>query len=115
MTHYLVADLTFVCTDPSQNTDEGFDAFTDAVLDALYDLAEVDDGIIDPDATVVITDRRMCVVMGIVADTLDDARRLFSANLRTALHAAGCVTRDWPVYEPTVKAPEVREADFATA
>jgi hypothetical protein len=115
MTYPLKADLTFVCTDPSRNTDDGFDAFTDAVADSLYDLAEVDDGIIDPDITVRVTDRWVSVLMGIVADTKDDAVRLFLANVRTALHAAGCGTPDWPVFEPTTQVPAVRNADFANA
>lgn len=114
-THYLAADLNFVCTDPDQDTDEGFDAFTDAVADELCNLAEVDKGIIDPDLTVVLTERWVSVLMGIEADTFDDAIRLFSANVRAALHAAGCGTPDWPVFKPTTQAPPVREADFADA
>jgi hypothetical protein len=110
--HYLAADLTFVCVDSSRNTDEGFDAFTDAVADELHNLADVDEGIIDPDATVVITERWMSVVMGILADTSDDAQRLFSANLRAALHATGCGTPEWPVYRPTTQVPRVRKAEF---
>lgn len=115
MTFYLKADLTFVCTDLSRDTDDGFDAFTDAVADSLCDLAEVDDGIIDPDMTVRVADRWASVLMGIVADTESDAGRLFLANVRTALHAAGCGTPDWPVFEPTTQVPAVRKADFANA
>lgn len=37
--------------------------------------------------------------MGIVADTEDDAVRLFLANVRTALHAVGCGTPDWPMFK----------------
>ncbi len=77
MTFYLHADLTFVCVDPTRDTDDEFDTFTDAVTDALYDLAEVDDGIIDPDITVKITDRWASIHMGITADTEADAVRSF--------------------------------------
>jgi hypothetical protein len=114
MTFYLIADLTFECSDPERDSDDGFDAFTDAVDDELANLAGVDDGIIDPDTTVVITERWMSVLMGIVADTEADAHRLFSANLRCALHAAGCATPGWPTFEPTAQ-PDVRKADFAEA
>ena len=115
MTFYLRADLTFVCVDPTRDTDDEFDSFTDAVTDALYDLAEVDEGIIDPDITVKITDRWASVFMGITADTEADAVRLFLANVRAALHAAGCGTPDWPMYRPTTPKPQVQSADFTRA
>ncbi|SNT51837.1 hypothetical protein SAMN05443665_103834 [Actinomadura meyerae] len=112
MTFYLRADLTFVCVDPTRDTDDDFDTFTDAVTDALYDLADVDEGIIDPDITVKITERWAGILMGITADTEADAVRLFSANVRAALHAAGCGTPDWPIFRPTNPVPEVQPADF---
>ncbi|WP_395109767.1 hypothetical protein [Actinomadura sp. SCN-SB] len=115
MTYYLKADLTFVCDDPARDTDEEFDAFTDAVTDALYDLGEVDDEIIDPDITVRIADRWSSILMGITADTEADAIRLFLANVRTVLHAAGCGTPGWPIYKPTEDKPEVRQAHFVDA
>lgn len=114
-THYLAADLNFICTDPGRDTDENFDAFTDAVADELLALAEVDPGIIDPDLTTVITERWVSVLIGITADTFDDAVRLFSANVRSALHATGCGTPDWPMFKPTTPTPRVRGADFAGA
>lgn len=115
-THNLVVDLDFVCTDPARNTDEAFDAFSDAVMDALCDLENVDSGVIDPDITANITERHMAVMMGVEADTLRDAIRLFSANVRTALHVAGCSTPDWPDFRPAAgKLPNAREVDFAGA
>lgn len=114
-THYLAADLSFICTDPDQDTDDGFDAFTDAVADELCNLAEVDSGIIDPDLTVRITERWASVLMGVEAHSQVDAMRLFSANIRTALHAAGCGTPDWPVFKPTTQAPAVRPAHYVDA
>lgn len=111
--HYLAADLTFICADPSRDTDDGFDAFTDAVADELLNLADGDEGIIDPDTTVRIDERWMSVLVGIEADSMSDAQRLFSANLRAALHAAGCGTADWPLFRPTSEKPEVRQAQFA--
>lgn len=114
-THYLMADLSFACTEPDQDTDDAFDAFTDAVADELYNLADVDDGIIDPDLTVCVTERTASILMGIEASSDLDAVRLFSANLRAALHAAGCRTADWPVFKPTTQTPPVREAEYTDA
>ncbi|REF00368.1 hypothetical protein [Thermomonospora umbrina] len=108
MTHYLAADLTFVPADPARDTDDEFDAFTDTIADELLELADVDPGIIDPDVTVRISDRWASVLMGIEADSEDDAFRLFSANLRAVLHAAGAGTAAWPVFKPSTKVPEVR-------
>jgi hypothetical protein len=114
MNHYLIADLAFECRDPERDTDEAFDAFTDAVADELLKLAEIDTGIIDPDVTVVISDRWVSILMGVVADTRNDAVRLFSANVRCALHTAGCATPGWPTFEPT-QVSNVRTADFIEA
>ena len=109
--HYLATDLIFTCTDPASNTDENFDAFTDELADQLEALAEVDPGIIDPDLTVRVADRWASPLMGIEADTPDDAVRLFSANLRAALHATGAATADWPTFV-LVSAPDVQRAEF---
>jgi hypothetical protein len=111
MTYYLKADLTFECTDPTKDTDEAFDEFTDAVHDQLMKLAAIDDGIVDPDMTVTLTTRWASFLIGIKADTFDDAVRLFSANLRTGLHAAGCETAGWPTFRPTTQTPDVQKAE----
>lgn len=115
MTYYLIADLAFECTDPGHDTDEAFDQFTDLIQDELNNLAEFDHGIIDPDMTTMITDRQASFLIGIEAGALEDAVRLFSINLRCALHAAGAGTPDWPMYKPTEATPDVRKADFAEA
>ncbi|URN01243.1 hypothetical protein LUW76_46970 [Actinomadura madurae] len=112
---YLAVDLRFVCEDPAEDTDENFDAFTDAVMDALTELEDVDSGIVDPDITARITERTLSVLMGIDADTERDAVRLFSANVRTALHAAECTTADWPVFKQANTAPKVAPVDFSRA
>jgi hypothetical protein len=113
-TYYLQADLTFKCTDPTQDTDDNFDAFTDAVGDELDILVGIDKGLIDPDLTVGIVDRWVSFLIGIKADSHSDAVRLFSANLRTALHAAGCGTQGWPTFKPTTETPDVRKAELAS-
>lgn len=110
-TYYLQADLTFECTDPAEDTDDGFDAFCDAVQEELDVLADLDKGIIDPDMTVSLTKRWAGFLIGIKADSLNDAMRLFSTNLRCALHAAGGITANWPTFKPTTETPEVRKAE----
>lgn len=112
---YLTAMMEFACTDPSRDTDGNFEAFLDAVMEALADLEDVDDGIVGADLTATITRRRASIDMGVEADSLNDAIRLFLANTRTALHAAGCGTPNWPVYRPLTATPSVRQIDHADA
>ena len=116
-THYLVMDMEFRCTGKSgTDTDENFDAFTDRVLEALTDLERVDPGLADPDITATIADRAMSISMRVEADTFPDALRIFSANVRTALHAAGCRTAGWHVLEHKGEAlPPARKLDLADA
>lgn len=115
MMFYLTADMEFACTDPARDTDGNFEAFLDAVAEALADLEDVDPGITSADLTGTITKRRAAIDMAIEADTVNDAFRLFLANTRTALHAAGCGTPNWPAYKPLVQNPTVREVDHADA
>lgn len=114
MTVYgLQVDLGFVCGG-ADDTDEAFDAFTDRVMDALCDLAEADTGVVDPDISARLADRSLSILIGIEADSFKDALRLFSANVRTALHAAECHTPDWPTFRPvTEKLPPAHKVDFA--
>lgn len=118
-THYLAMDLGFTFTGTGADTDDEFDTFTDRVLDALADLERVDAGVTDPDITAAIANREMTITMGVEADTPADAMRIFAANVRTALHVAGCQTAG---FERTVafkpqgeKLPPARKVDFADA
>lgn len=112
-TYYLNTSLTFECTDPAQDTDEAFDAFADAVQEQLDVIEGLDKGFIDPDLTVGIRDRWVEFLIGIKADSLDDAIRIFLPNLRCALHAAGCGTAGWPTFKPTTQTPEVHKAEVS--
>lgn len=116
-THYLVMDIAFKYTgEAGTDTDANFDAFTDFVLEALADLERVDPGLADPDITATIADREMSVSMRVEADTFPDAIRIFSANVRTALHVAGCHTAGWDVLEHQGHAlPPARKLDLADA
>lgn len=105
-THYLTADFQFE-SDPKA-TDQQFEEFLGRVMDELCELEDVDSGITEPDLTASLRDRMISVNMGIEADTRPDAARLYLANVRTALHAAGCGTPDWPTFEPVTQRPDVR-------
>jgi hypothetical protein len=116
-THYLVMDLAFVFTgEAGTDTDEEFDAFTDQALEALVGLERVDPGLTDPDITAAIANREMAISMCVAADTLNDAIRIFSANVRTVLHVAGCNTGGWPIFKPEHdKLPPARKVTLADA
>lgn len=98
--HYVRSEIAF--TADRAETDEEFDQFLDRITDELYDLAEgADTGIVDPSMTGSLADRTVRIIMGVEADSPRDAARLFSANVRAALHAAECATPGWPTYKPT--------------
>lgn len=113
--HDLQVDLGFVCSG-ANDTDDEFDEFTDRVMDALCDLAQADSGIIDPDISARLAERSVSILMGIEADSFKDALRLFSANVRTALHTAECATPGWPSFKPaTGRLPQAHKVGFADA
>jgi hypothetical protein len=116
VTPYLVMDLRFNFTgDPGADTTSQFDVFADRVLSALADLEHADSGLTDPDITASLAKQEMSISMRVEADTVPDARRIFAANVRTALHVAGSRTADWP-FElegealPTAQRVELTEA-----
>lgn len=109
MIHYLVMEIAF--DTPPDDTDDKFDEFTTRVMDELCNLEESDSGIIDPDITATISRRELSVHMGVEADSQRDAVRLFAANVRAALHAAGCGTPGWP--ERPFDLPTPREPEYA--
>lgn len=113
MTYYLQTRLSFTCDNSDENTDEAFDAFTDAIQDQLDIIEGLDGGFIDPDLTVGIRDRWVDFLIGIEAGSLEDAIRIFLPNLRCALHAAGCGTAGWPAFKATTERPKVHRAELA--
>ncbi len=115
--HHLVMDLEFTFAgNRGEDTDQEFDAFTDRVLAALVDLENADSGLCDPDITATISRRELSITMRVEADTYADALRIFSANVRTALHVAGCGTANWPTFRPEGKElPPARKLDLQDA
>jgi hypothetical protein len=109
-TRYMTLDTVFVGVPPGNSADH-FDDFTDRFMDALCDFAEVDTDITDPDITASLTDLTISVYVGVTVDTQRDAERWFASNVRTALHAAGCYTQNWPFQPASKKLPKPREVD----
>lgn len=97
--HYVHSGIVFAADQAV--TDDEFDAFLDEVTDQLYDLADKDGGLIDSTMTGSLATRTASIMMGVEADSWQDAARLFSANVRAALHAAECATPGWPTFKPT--------------
>lgn len=55
MMFYLTAEIEFACTDPARDTDGSFEGFLGAVMEALADLEDVDEGISSADMTATIS------------------------------------------------------------
>jgi hypothetical protein len=97
------------------DSDDVFDAFVDRFIDELDNLQECGPGIVDPDVAGNLAHRTVEVTMGVEAGNLEDACRLFSANIRAALHAAECETPTWPRFVPTDKVPRIRHMDASAS
>lgn len=103
---YLELDITF--TTPEDTTDVDFEAFIDCVLEELSSIGrtEVDVLAILAEARVQFTDR--------VPERSIDQTVNFLADLRTALHAANCLTANWPTLAE-VSGMTSRDADLTPA
>lgn len=109
--YYLATDLTFMSTPDAR--DEQFEAFLDCVMAELERIGHP-----DADLAASLTARTAEILMGVVADTFEDAAIIMLSDLRTALHAAQCCTPDWPLFERrggAVRTVEVPDAKFASA
>jgi hypothetical protein len=116
VTPYLVMDLRFNFTgDPGADPTSQFDAFTDRVLNALAGLEHADPGLTDPDITASLAKQEMSISMRVEADTVPDARRIFAANVRTALHVAGSRTVDWPIEFEVEDPPTAQRVELTDA
>jgi hypothetical protein len=115
--HHLVMDLQLTYAGKlGGDSDDLFDAFTDQVLAAMADLEKVDSGLTDADITATLARREMSITMRVEADTFADALRIYSANVRTALHVAGCRTANWPTFRPEgEELPPARKIDLQDA
>lgn len=71
--------------------DDEFDRHTDEVLDALYDC----EGVIDPDITVAIAERKVLFVVTTEASDSGAAGNAAFGAIRTAIHESGGATPGW--------------------
>jgi hypothetical protein len=90
----LAAEMTFF-SDPG-GTDGQFEAFLDEVMDQLTAIGRE-----DVDLAARLTDRYAEFETTVEATDFNIAGAGFMMDLRTALHAAGCNTADWPRFAPS--------------
>lgn len=91
MNDYLISvEMWFV--GPPNNTDDDFERFLDNVIAAVEKL--------DRDVTTAARLAERMADFGTVAsaDTFNEALASYLVDLRTALHAAGAATPDWPQF-----------------
>ncbi|MGC5331936.1 hypothetical protein [Micromonospora sp. DT62] len=100
----IAAEMTFFAD--QEGTDEQFEAFLDEVVDQL---AAIGRG--DVDLAARLTDRYAEFETTVEAADFNTACAGFIMDLRTALHAAGCNTADWPRFAPSQQ--HVRELQDA--
>lgn len=90
---HLAVEMTFVST--PHGTDEQFEAFLDEVIARLDEIGR------DVSLAARLTDRVADFAISVEANAFALAASGFLVDLRTALHATGCVTADWPKFMPT--------------
>lgn len=88
-TYHLATELRLASTRAEHDTDEEFEVFVGLVEDELVNLAQTEAAIAGPEATAVPAERTMKVSMGVEADCLTDAVRLFGTRVRTAIRITG--------------------------
>jgi hypothetical protein len=100
---HLGVELPFASTTGS--TDEQFEEFLDAVVDALDNIGR------EVTLAARLADRVADFATTVEAEKIEDAVNEFMPDLRTALHAAGCSTAGWPHFTP--ENPVIRQVQHA--
>jgi hypothetical protein len=88
---HLAITAMFISDQPA--TDEQFEAFLDAVVTQLDNIGR------EVNLAARLRDRVAEFATAIPANDFPSAASTFLGDLRTALHAVGCVTADWPRFE----------------
>src|SRR5215813_2339407 len=88
---HLAIEMVFISDQPA--TDEQFEAFLDEVVQQLDNIGR------EVNLAARLRDRIADFATAIPAADFPSAATLFLSDLRTALHAAGCNTADWPRFE----------------
>lgn len=102
--YHLAAEMSFDADGPTP-TDEQFEAFLDEMCDQLDAIDR------EVHLTARLRDRVASFGMTYEADSYEEAANQLLADMRTALHAAGCPTPGWPRFEP--KRRSLRELEDA--
>ncbi|GAA0739241.1 hypothetical protein Drose_04050 [Dactylosporangium roseum] len=76
-------------------TDEQFEAFIEEIAVQLDAIGR------EHNLAARIADRTAEIDASFEADTFEAAVAAFLGDVRTALHAVGCGTPDWPTFRPT--------------
>ena len=105
MTDYMISVST-VFVGPADATDDDFEHFIDA---AVTEFGTINDGDLSVSASLAKRTVDFSVILP-GADP-DDALARYLVDLRTALHAAGCSTPEWPSF--AVRDQTVRELEAA--
>lgn len=92
MSYHLAVEICF--TSAEDSTDEHFEAFLDEMLASLEQIGR------DVNLSARFAERVADVAGVVAAPDFESAVSAFLADLRTALHAAGCSTAGWPRFEP---------------
>lgn len=90
---HLAIEMTFISEGPS--TDEQFEAFLDEVMEQLDSIGRT----VNLAASLAM--RTADFAITISASDFPSAAQAFLGDIRTALHATGCITADWPRFEAT--------------
>jgi hypothetical protein len=72
--------------------EEAFNRFLDALQDELLKL----DSVIDPTLSASVANRTISIMLTVDAESPEDLVAAAMSAIRTAFHAAGAATRDWP-------------------
>ncbi|WBC19657.1 MULTISPECIES: hypothetical protein [unclassified Solwaraspora] len=87
----LAVQMTFVST--PHGTDEQFEEFIDAVQEQLDSLD------VEVQIAAKLTDRIVDIATSTEATSFEFAASRLLMDIRTALHAVGCHTPDWPRFQ----------------
>jgi hypothetical protein len=88
---HLAVEMMFISDQPA--TDDQFEAFLDEVVNQLENIG------CEVSLAARLSDRVADFAATITASDFSSAATTFIGDLRTALHAAGCNTANWPRFQ----------------
>ena len=88
---HIAVEVTFVADQPS--TDEQFEAFLDQVIEQLDSIGR------DVNLGASLALRTADFAISVAGTDFPSAAQAFLGDIRTALHATGCITANWPPFQ----------------